>query len=133
MKNSGMVRNLDGLGRIAIPIEIRNHLGLNNYAKVEFTTTKEAIVMRRLHSESCTLCEQKKHLMHFKDSLICIYCANDLKGNPIPDDQLPSKEVSEAQIINQLLDLMKQYPGATLKTYALMLETSPTYVSHLKK
>ncbi|WP_327204663.1 AbrB/MazE/SpoVT family DNA-binding domain-containing protein [Paenibacillus terrae] len=40
-----MVRNLDSLGRIVIPIEIRRRLGINTDTPMEFFTTKDSIIM----------------------------------------------------------------------------------------
>ncbi|TKH44716.1 hypothetical protein C1I60_09655 [Paenibacillus terrae] len=59
------------------------------------------------------------------------------KGNPIAESQLLStsediKNLTDAQMVKLLLSLMKQYPGASMKTYAQLLKISPTYVSFLK-
>ncbi|KJD46393.1 MULTISPECIES: AbrB/MazE/SpoVT family DNA-binding domain-containing protein [Paenibacillus] len=137
MNDAAMKRNLDSLGRVVIPVEIRNRLGINKNTEMEFFITESAIVMRRSESESCLLCGENKQLIRFKKSYVCIYCANGLKGYPIPENQLPStsediQNVSDAQMVKLLLDLMKQYPGASMKTYAQLLKISPTYVSFLK-
>jgi len=132
-----MARNLDSLGRIAIPVEIRKRIGINRNTEMEFFITESAIVMCRSESESCLLCGETKQLIQHKKSYVCIYCANSLKGDPIPENQLPSvtediQNLSDAQMINLLLGLMKQYPGASMKTYAKLLKISPTYAYFLK-
>ncbi|MDY7991290.1 AbrB/MazE/SpoVT family DNA-binding domain-containing protein [Paenibacillus polymyxa] len=137
MNDAIMKRNLDSLGRVVIPAEIRNRLGLNKNTEMEFFITESAIVLRRSESESCLLCGGNKQLIRFKKSYVCIYCANRLKGNPIAENQLPStsediQNLSDAQMVKLLMSLMKQYPGASMKTYAQLLKISPTYVSLLK-
>ncbi|WP_025716350.1 AbrB/MazE/SpoVT family DNA-binding domain-containing protein [Paenibacillus sp. 1-18] len=138
MSDALMTRNLDSLGRIVIPIEIRRRLGINKDTPMEFFTTEDAIIMCRVSNVSCLLCGETKQLIQHKESYVCIYCANSLKGSPILEAQLPPatediQNTSDAQMINLLLDLMKQYPGASMKTYARLLKISRTYVYFLKK
>ncbi|WP_420873690.1 AbrB/MazE/SpoVT family DNA-binding domain-containing protein [Paenibacillus terrae] len=62
-----MKRDLDSLGRVVIPVEIRNRLGINKNTEMEFFITESAIVMRRSESESCLLCGGNKQLIRFKN------------------------------------------------------------------
>ncbi|MCC3379542.1 AbrB/MazE/SpoVT family DNA-binding domain-containing protein [Paenibacillus farraposensis] len=138
MSDALMTRNLDSLGRIVIPIEIRRRLGINNDTPMEFFITENSIVMYRVGNEQCLLCGGTKQLIQHKNSYVCIYCANSLKGSPIPEAHLPSttgdiQNASDAQMVKLLLDLMKQYPGASMKTYAKLMEISPTYAYFLEQ
>ncbi|PNQ80778.1 AbrB/MazE/SpoVT family DNA-binding domain-containing protein [Paenibacillus sp. F4] len=137
MSDALMARNLDSLGRIVIPIEIRRRLGINKDTPMEFFITEDSIIMCRVGNESCLLCGETKQLIQHKNSYVCIYCANSLKGSPIPENQLPSttediQNLSDAHMVKLLLDLMKQYPRASMKTYAKLLKISPTYAYFLK-
>ena len=50
MKNTGIKRKLDKLGRITIPIELRKSLGLDG--KLEIYVQEGAIVIRKVSSEN---------------------------------------------------------------------------------
>ena len=45
MKNTGIVRNVDGLGRLVLPREFRKHLGIDNGTPVEITSEDDKIVI----------------------------------------------------------------------------------------
>ena len=45
MKDIGIERNIDELGRIVIPIDIREKLGINAKDKVEFKIENEKIII----------------------------------------------------------------------------------------
>lgn len=47
MKATGMVRNIDSLGRIVIPIELRTRLGMDINKAVEIFTDEDMIILRR--------------------------------------------------------------------------------------
>ncbi|MGG1615841.1 AbrB/MazE/SpoVT family DNA-binding domain-containing protein [Paenibacillus sp. NRS-1782] len=137
MSDALMVRNLDSLGRIVIPIGIRRRFGINTDTPMEFFTREDSIIIYRIGNESCLLCGGTKQFIQHKQKYVCIRCVNGLKGNPIPEIQLPStpediQNLSDAQMVKLFLDLMKQYPGASMKTYAKSLKISPIYVKFLK-
>ena len=45
MKATGMVRRIDNLGRIVIPMEIRRHLGINDRDNLEIFTDNEGNII----------------------------------------------------------------------------------------
>ncbi len=47
MKATGIVRNLDSLGRIVLPIELRNNLGLTDRSSVEIYVEEDRIILRK--------------------------------------------------------------------------------------
>ena len=47
MKATGMVRNIDSLGRIVIPIELRTRLGMDVNKAVEIFIEDDMIILRR--------------------------------------------------------------------------------------
>ena len=47
MKSTGVLRRLDGLGRIVIPKEIRNKLKLKNGESMEIFINEDAIVLKK--------------------------------------------------------------------------------------
>lgn len=47
MKSTGMVRKIDELGRVVIPIEIRRTMNLNVKDPLEIFTDEDAIVLKK--------------------------------------------------------------------------------------
>ena len=52
MRTTGIIRRIDDLGRIAIPKEIRNGLGIKECDQMEFFVDKENIVLKKYKKES---------------------------------------------------------------------------------
>lgn len=77
MKSTGIVRKVDELGRIVIPIELRNNLKIAIKDPVEIYSEGNSIVLRK-HEESCVFCGSTKSLTQFKDKLICNKCSENI-------------------------------------------------------
>ena len=77
MKSTGIVRKVDELGRIVIPIELRNNLKIAIKDPVEIYSEGNSIVLRK-HEESCVFCGSTKNLAQFKDKLICNKCSENI-------------------------------------------------------
>lgn len=57
MKSTGVVRKIDDLGRIVIPVELRNVFDLPNKTPMEFFVKDDAIVLRKyIPNHGCALC-----------------------------------------------------------------------------
>ena len=78
MKSTGIVRRIDELGRIVIPIEIRRNLGLAERDSVEFLTEGDRIVLRK-YQDACLFCDSSEKNISFQGKIICSKCVNDLK------------------------------------------------------
>jgi len=94
MKNIGMVRQVDELGRIVIPIELRRVLGVDEKDAVEFFIDEEAkyLMFRKLVS-GCLFCGSIEALSYFKGQLICSSCIRDIRG---PEPHLAEFESAAA-------------------------------------
>ncbi|MFL0195067.1 AbrB/MazE/SpoVT family DNA-binding domain-containing protein [Clostridium sp. WILCCON 0269] len=77
MKSTGIVRNVDTLGRIIIPKEIRKVLSINSGDALEFFTENEDIYIRK-YSPGCVFCGSMNGMIIFKDLYICKECKEDL-------------------------------------------------------
>jgi AbrB family transcriptional regulator, transcriptional pleiotropic regulator of transition state genes len=53
MKSTGIVRKVDELGRIVIPIELRRNLDINEKDSVEIYVDQEKIVLEKFKSKNC--------------------------------------------------------------------------------
>ncbi|PGE75615.1 AbrB/MazE/SpoVT family DNA-binding domain-containing protein [Bacillus toyonensis] len=52
MKNTGVARKVDELGRVVIPVELRRTLGIAEGTSLDFHVEGENIVLRK-HEKSC--------------------------------------------------------------------------------
>ena len=55
MKSTGIVRNVDFLGRVVIPVELRKTMNLDINYPMEFFTDGDNIILRGYNS-SCQFC-----------------------------------------------------------------------------
>jgi len=79
MGTTGIVRKLDELGRIVLPMELRKTLDLKVRDSIEITAEKGAIILRK-YSHSCIFCGKDSKTATFKDKNICSKCLNELKA-----------------------------------------------------
>jgi transcriptional pleiotropic regulator of transition state genes len=77
MKDTGIVRHIDDLGRIVIPIEIRKRFGIEKRDPLEIYVKGDRIVLGKLH-EGCTFCGRSRDLVEHYGRLVCASCRDDL-------------------------------------------------------
>lgn len=77
MKNLGIVRKMDELGRIVIPKEIRDKYELQEGTEIEINTTKDGnIILNKYKDTHCPKCLTRcKHTDNF-----CSKCGLNFKG-----------------------------------------------------
>lgn len=81
MKSTGVVRRVDELGRIVIPIELRNKLGIVERDPLEIYVDGSNIVLKKFET-NCVFCGNSKKLIKFHDKLICNKCIKKLSTLP---------------------------------------------------
>ena len=79
MKKTGMVRKIDDLGRIVIPIEIRNTLGIENRDALEIFVEDDKIILER-YAPTCIFCGEAEDIVYFRGKRICRKCAELVKN-----------------------------------------------------
>ena len=77
MKSTGIVRKLDELGRIVLPIELRRTLNLAEKDAVEIYVDGENIILRK-YQPNCVFCGEGKNLVDYKGKMICAKCAKTI-------------------------------------------------------
>ena len=77
MKSTGIVRKVDELGRVVLPIELRRVLDIAERDELEIFTEGDRIILQK-HQTSCVFCNSTKALVKFKDKHICEACARSL-------------------------------------------------------
>ncbi len=77
MKSTGIVRRVDDLGRIVIPMEIRKIFDIEPRDSLEIFTDGNNIVLRK-YEPQCIFCGQAGDTKVFKNRNICQDCLNEL-------------------------------------------------------
>lgn len=80
MKSTGIVRKVDELGRIVLPIELRRTLDIAIKDPLEIYVDGSSIVMRK-YSPNCIFCGGDKNISVFREKLICAACRKALQEN----------------------------------------------------
>ncbi|HBN11507.1 MAG TPA: AbrB family transcriptional regulator [Ruminococcus sp.] len=78
MKTTGIVRKIDELGRIVLPIELRRTLGIGERDSIEIYVDGESIILKK-YKTSCVFCSETDNLIDFKGKSICPSCLMQLK------------------------------------------------------
>ncbi|MCD6322283.1 MAG: AbrB family transcriptional regulator [Clostridiales bacterium] len=77
MKATGIVRKVDELGRIVVPIELRRSLGIGDRDAVEMFMEDNSIVIRK-HQPSCVFCGSTEGTLEYKQKVVCKNCINTM-------------------------------------------------------
>lgn len=78
MKATGIVRNVDELGRIVIPKEMRKKMDIANSDPVEFYVDGDKIILTK-YIPSCSFCGSDEGIEEFKGKKICRTCLDEIK------------------------------------------------------
>ena len=77
MKSTGIVRKVDELGRVVIPIEIRNQFGIAEKDPIEIYVEGSSIVLKK-YEPNCIFCGNTENLISYNDKLICENCSKKI-------------------------------------------------------
>ena len=80
MKSTGIVRNVDELGRIVIPKEMRKKMGISNSDPVEIYVESDKIILTK-YAPSCHFCSSDVEISEFKGKKICKACLEEIKAS----------------------------------------------------
>ena len=78
MKTKGMVRQLDSLGRVVLPIELRRSLNIDAKDMLEILVEGNAFIIRK-YEPNCSFCGSSTGLSSYKNKLICRHCLKEIK------------------------------------------------------
>ena len=78
MKSTGIVRKIDELGRIVLPIELRRTFNLAYKDSVEIYTDDDKIILKKFQ-RSCIFCGAEEDLIDYKGKSVCAGCASELR------------------------------------------------------
>jgi len=77
MKATGIVRKIDELGRIVLPIELRRSLDISEKDALEIYVDGNSIILKK-YEPSCVFCGNAKDIVKFKEKNICPACLHEL-------------------------------------------------------
>jgi transcriptional pleiotropic regulator of transition state genes len=77
MKATGIVRKVDDLGRIVLPIELRRTLDIDVKDPLEIYVEGDTILLRK-HDPACVFCGGSRDIRSYRGKNICADCLKQL-------------------------------------------------------
>lgn len=79
MKETGIIRGLDNMGRVVIPKEIRKFLDMREGVdEFEIYMQDDGIVLKK-HKPTCIFCGAEENCIEFESQKICEECVNKMQ------------------------------------------------------
>ena len=79
MKATGIVRKVDELGRIVLPIELRRLLDIEEKDALEIYVKDDTIILKK-YQPSCIFCDNSADIINFKGKNICSKCMEEIQN-----------------------------------------------------
>ena len=79
MKSTGIVRKVDELGRIVLPIELRRTMGIDVKDSLEIYVDGDSIILRK-YEPSCIFCGNAKDIQTIHGKNVCSNCIAEMKS-----------------------------------------------------
>ena len=77
MKSIGIVRKVDELGRIVLPIELRRTLDIAERDELEIYLDDDKVVLRK-YEPSCIFCGSPRSLVNYRGRNVCAECIQNM-------------------------------------------------------
>lgn len=82
MRNSGYVRQVDSLGRLVLPIDLRKALGVQSGDSVEIFLDgdNKRVILQKYNPPipTCIFCGSQKDVLNFKKQNVCKECIEEI-------------------------------------------------------
>jgi AbrB family transcriptional regulator, transcriptional pleiotropic regulator of transition state genes len=78
MKSTGIVRKVDELGRVVLPIELRRNLNIAEKDALEIYVDGNTVILKK-YEPACIFCGDAKDVENYKGKNICPNCMSELK------------------------------------------------------
>ena len=79
MKDTGIVRNIDEMGRLVLPKEMRRKMDIESGDEIEFFAEDDRIILRK-YQPSCLFCGSEVTVVDYKGKRLCADCIADIKS-----------------------------------------------------
>ena len=77
MKSTGIIRKVDELGRIVLPIELRRTLDIEDTDSLEIFLEDNTIVLKK-YQPACIFCGNARDVSGYKGKNVCTNCRREL-------------------------------------------------------
>ena len=78
MKATGIVRPVDALGRVVIPVELRRNLGIKTEDSLEIFVDGQYIMLKK-YEPSCVFCGEVNDVKLIHCKTVCSKCIEEMK------------------------------------------------------
>ena len=78
MKSTGVVRKVDELGRIVLPISIRQTMDINEKDPLEIFIDENRIILQK-YEHSCIFCDSSAGLVKYEGKNVCQACVRNIR------------------------------------------------------
>lgn len=79
MKETGIIRPVDPLGRVVIPVEIRRNLNINTDDSLEVYREGDLIILKK-YEPTCVFCGNSKNVVDINGKNVCQECISRIKN-----------------------------------------------------
>lgn len=147
MKNTGVVRKVDELGRLVLPRELRRTLRIEEGDALEFLIDDKnrRIALRKYRMQECLFCLSLEQLSYYQGHFICNDCLLEVSQavRQATDRHFDSSEEQwqappapgpvsvRGKAITRLRAVMETYPDAKNSEWARLIGVTPGRVSQL--
>ena len=77
VKSTGIVRKVDELGRIVLPVELRRTLDIAVRDELEIYLDDDRVVLKK-YEPSCIFCASSQNLVNYRGRNICMDCIRNM-------------------------------------------------------
>ena len=77
MKSTGIIRKVDDLGRIVLPIELRRMLDIAERDDLEIFVEQDRIILQKFEP-ACIFCSSSQGLITYKGKNVCRKCVQKM-------------------------------------------------------
>jgi len=78
MKSTGIIRKIDDLGRVVLPIELRRNMGIDERDPIEIYVEGDMIILKKFQP-SCIFCGSDNGLLSYHGKNVCVKCIDQFK------------------------------------------------------
>jgi len=77
MKSTGIIRKVDDLGRIVLPIELRRVLDISERDELEIYMENDRIILQKFEP-ACVFCGSMRNLITYRGKNVCQDCVRKM-------------------------------------------------------
>ena len=77
MKSTGIIRKVDDLGRIVLPIELRRTLDIAERDEIEIYMEDDRIILQKFEP-ACIFCASSRGLITYRGKNVCQECVKKM-------------------------------------------------------